>query len=169
LSEYSAYIFPLISGVVIALVTQIVAHYFSEKSLKAQQANALQIARTQLYHEDRKDAVLKLDELIKKNYKTYPVFRNAVNTFLDSSSGLFLPVALKRELRKQLLELDAFLQEKEFEIYGEPEEDPHAEEEYESWFSDLSPDEQLDVEIEQKLESVKGNMRDKIQKHMSDE
>jgi hypothetical protein len=78
-------------------------------------------------------------------------------------------MALKQELRRQLLELDSFLQARELEIYGEPEENSHAEEEYESWFNDLSPDEQLDVEIERRLESLKGNMISKIQQHMSDQ
>lgn len=35
----------------------------------------------QLYHEDRKDAIVKLDELIKKSYRTYPQFRDTVNAF----------------------------------------------------------------------------------------
>ena len=81
LSEYSPYILPLISGVVIAIVTQIIAHYFSEKSLKAQQENALKIARMQLYHEDRKDALVKLDELLKTSYKTFSDFRIAITSF----------------------------------------------------------------------------------------
>lgn len=125
--------------------------------------------RIQSYHEDRKDAIVKLDELIKRNYRTYPQFRNAVNEFLDSSSGLFLPAILKTELRGQLIAIDGYLQERQFEIYGEPDEDPNAEEEYKSWFNDLSPDQQLDIEIERRLSALKSAMTRKIEEHITDE
>jgi hypothetical protein len=167
LSEYNPYVFPLISGVVIAIVTQIVAHYFSEKSLKAQQENSLKIVRMQLYHEDRKDALVNLDELLKSSYKTFPVFRNTILAFLDGSKGLFLPEKLREELKKEIDSIDAFLVEKEIELYGEPP-DVGDEGDYEGWFADLSPEEQADVEVTDRLSKLKGVMRDKIKKHVSE-
>lgn len=167
LSEYSSYILPLISGVTIAVVTQIIAHYFSKKSLEAQRENSLKIVRMQLYHEDRKDALVKLDELLKRNYDTYPQFRDAVKAFLDGSSGIFLPNRLRNELKSELSSLDDFLSEKEIELRGPPPEYPP--EEYEAWFEDLSPDEQLDIEVENRLSTLKDTMRSKIKNHVSDE
>lgn len=166
MSEYNPYVFPLISGVVIAIVTQIVAHYFSEKSLKAQQENSLKIVRMQLYHEDRKDALVKLDDLLKSGYKTFPDFRNTVLAFLDGSKGLFLPQRLREELKKEIDDIDAFLTEKQIELYGEP--DVGEGDEYEAWFAGLSPEEQADVEVTDRLSRLKGVMRDKIKKHVSE-
>jgi hypothetical protein len=170
LSDYSIYIFPLISaltsGVAIAIITQIVAHHYSEKSLKAQRELSLTVARMQLYHEDRKDALVKLDELLKQGYKSFREFRNTVTVFLDGSTGLFLPERLRDELKKEIDDIDSFLTEKEIEIYGwEP---PSDEGEYEAWFEDLSPEEQLDVEVKDRLSKLKGVMRDKIKKHVSE-
>lgn len=165
--DYSLYIFPLISGVVIAIVTQIVAHYFSEKSLKAQRELSLRVARMQLYHEDRKDALVKLDELLKQGYKTFPDFRNAITAFLDGSIGLFLPEKLREELKKEIDDIDAFLTDKQIEIYGWEPEQPD-EGEYEAWYEDLSPEEQIDVDVVDRLSKLKGAMRDKIKKHISE-
>ena len=167
MSEYSPYIFPLISGVAIAIVTQIVAHYFSEKSLKAQRELGLRIARMQLHHEDRKDALVKLDELLKQGYKSFRDFRNTVTVFLDGSTGLFLPEKLREELKKEIDDIDAFLTEKQIEIYGR-DPDKYDEGEYEAWFKDLSPEEQVDVEVKDRLSKLKGVMRDKIKKHVSE-
>ncbi|MGB8780913.1 MAG: hypothetical protein WCD81_09745 [Candidatus Bathyarchaeia archaeon] len=167
MSDYSLYIFPLISGVVIAIVTQIIAHYFSEKSLKTQRELSLTITRMQLYHEDRKDALVKLDELLKQGYKSFPDFRNAVTVFLDGSTGLFLPEKLREELKKEIDDIDTFLTEKQIEIYGEPP-DLGEEDEYEEWFADLPPEDQANIEITDRLSKLKGVMRDKIKKHISE-
>ncbi len=166
MSEYGPYILPIISGIAIAIVTQVVAHYFSKKSLEAQRENSLKITRMQLYHEDRKEALVKLDELLKKTYGTFPQFRDAISSFLDGSIGLFLPAGLRNELRKEVDDIDRFLLRKEIEIQGEPEYD---QDEYEAWFADLSPEEQLDVEVRDRLSRLKENMRSKMEKHLSDE
>ena len=81
--DYSPFIIPIASGILIAVVTQSIAFYYSKKSLEAQRENSLKIVRMQLYHEEKKEALLKLDELLKKNYKTFYDFKNAVNDFLD--------------------------------------------------------------------------------------
>jgi len=130
-ADYSIYIFPLVTGITIAIVTQIIAHYFSKKNLETQRdfdkknletqrEYSIKLAKMQLYHEDRKQAIVKLNDLIKKTYKSYPEFRDAVNSFLDDSSGLFLSEGMREELKKELNDVDTFLQERQSEIYGEP-------------------------------------------------
>ena len=106
--EYGEFALGLISGLIIAIITQIVAHYFSKKSLDAQQEHSLRIAKMQLYHEDRKNALIKLDELFKKCYKTFSEFRNTISTFLNGSLGLFLPDKLRGELKKEIKTLTNF-------------------------------------------------------------
>lgn len=100
--EYGEYALGLVSGLIIAIITQIIAHYFSKKSLETQQEHNLRIAKMQLYHEDRKNALVKLDELLKKGYKTFSDFRNTLSTFLNGSLGLFLPDRLRENLKKEI-------------------------------------------------------------------
>jgi hypothetical protein len=99
--DFTPFIIPISSGVVIALVTQSVAYYYSKKSLEAQRENSLKIARMQLYHEETKEALVRLDELLKKSYKTFPDFKKTVNEFLDGSAGIFLPKKLRLDLKKK--------------------------------------------------------------------
>ena len=165
--EYGDYALGIISGITIAIITQIIAHYFSKKSLEAQQEHSLRIAKMQLYHEDRKDALIKLDELLKKGYKNFSEFRNTIITFLDGSTGLFLPDKLRRELKNEVEDIDSFLLKKQIEIYGEPPD--YEPEDYEAWFEDLSPEERVDVEVKDRLSRLKNSMRDKIKKHVSEE
>jgi hypothetical protein len=167
LAEYDVYIFPLLAGITIAVVTQIVSYLLSKKNLDAQREHSLKLARMQLYHEDRKEALVKLDELLKKTYKTYSEFRDAVNAFLDGSSAIFLNDKLRKDLKKELYDIDAFLTEKELEFFGPPPEQD--EQDYGDWFESLSPDQQIDVEVENRLTSLKGTMRDRIKKHVSEE
>jgi len=169
--EYSEFILGLLSGVIIAIVTQIIAHYFSKKSLEVQQEHNLRIAKMQLYHEDRKDALIKLDELLKKGYETFSDFRNTINTFLNGSLGLFLPDKLREGLKKEIQDIDQFLFEKEIEIFGEPEPPEEFPEEYEheAWLASISPVERVDVEVRDRLSRLKGSMRDKIKKYISEE
>ena len=164
--EYGELALGLISGLVIAIITQIIGHYFSKKSLEAQQEHSLRIAKMQLYHEDKKNALIKLDELLKKYYKSFPQFRNAITTFLDGSLGLFLPHKLREELRKEVRDIDSFLLEKEIDLYGEP--SGYGEDEHEAWFESLSPEERVDVEVRDRLSKLKGSMRDKIKKYISE-
>lgn len=166
--EYSEYALGLISGLTIAIITQIIAHYFSKKSLEAQQEHSLRIVKMQLYHEDRKNALIKLDELLKKGYKTFSEFRNTITTFLDGSLGLFLPDKLREELKKEVQDIDQFLLEKQIDLYGEPPEWSEPDDS-EAWFESLTPEERVDVEVTDRLRKLKGLMRDKIKKHISEE
>lgn len=167
--EYGEFALGLISGLIIAIITQIVAHYFSKKSLDAQQEHSLRIAKMQLYHEDRKNALIKLDELFKKGYKTFSEFRNTISTFLNGSLGLFLPDKLRGELKKEIQDIDQFLLEKQIDLYGGPPEEWFEEDDYEAWFESLSPEERVDIEVRDRLSKLKGSMRNKIKKHISEE
>ena len=166
--EYGEYALGLISGLIIAIITQIIAHYFSKKSLEAQQEHSLRVAKMQLYHEDRKNALVKLDELLKKGYKSFSEFRNTISTFLNGSLGLFLPDKLREELKKEIQDIDQFLFEKQIDLYGEPPEE-YFEDDYEAWFESLSPEERVDVEVRDRLSKLKGSMRNRITKHISEE
>jgi uncharacterized membrane-anchored protein YhcB (DUF1043 family) len=169
--EFSEFALGLISGLIISIITQIIAHYFSKKSLEAQQEYSLRIAKMQLYHEDTKNALNKLDELLKKNYNSFMEFRDDTRTFLDGSFGLFLPDKLKEELKKEMQDIDQFLFDKEIELYGEPSEEwlQTSQNDYEAWFESLSPKERVDEEVKERLSSLKSSMRKKIEKYISTE
>lgn len=128
----------------------------------------MKLAKMQLYHEDRKQAIIKLNDLIKKTYKTYPEFRIAINAFLDDSSGLFLPESMREELKKELTDIDAFLENEQYNIYGPPPDYPNAEEEYDAWIADMPPDKKLDMDLDDKLCKLKSNMLNKIKKQVSE-
>lgn len=150
--DYGIYIFPIISavvsGVVIALVTQIVAYRYAKKNLAEQSKNNLKVVRMQLFHADRKEAILRLDDLLKKEYKTYPDFEKALKEFLDGGSGLFLPEVLKQELKREMSETDKLVRKFELDMYGEPPDvDDRDDESYDNWFENLPPWEKLDIKI----------------------
>lgn len=175
LAEYDVYILPIVTGavtgVIVAIVTQIIAHYFSKKTLAVQTEHSLKLARMQLYHQDRKEAIIKLDALLKAPYKSFRNFRDAVNSFLDGSTGLFLPKPLKKSLSKQLSEINSLLVIGEAEIHGEPEEEDPDEgaRDYYEWIDNLSDEEKLDMAITERLSTLKSTMREKIEKYISEE
>ena len=152
------------------IVSQFIGHYFARKNLKAQQEHSERIAKLQLFHEDKKKALVELDGLLKKGYKTFPDFRQSIESFLDGSSGIFIPDKLRKELKKEMRDIDDFLFDKIQEIYGqyEPDYPPDEEEDYEAWAQDY-PEEALDAEVRQRLGGLKGSMRDKIKKYISEE
>lgn len=187
--DYSIYILPILSGVIIAIitavVTQVIAYHFAKKNLalqcenslkltkmqndnslnlmKAQYENSLKLATLELYHGDRKDAILKLDEILKKEYKNYPEFENTLNEYLDGSSGLFLPQALRQSLKQETDEVDKLVSELDLEMNGPP---PEYDDE---WFEELPRWEQLDQEIKDKLRSIRPTLREKIRRYISGE
>lgn len=175
--EINDFLLGLFSGGVLIIISQVIGHYFARRNLKAQQEHSEKVvkmqqehservAKMQLFHEDKKKALMELDEVLKKSYKTFPDFKKGVESFLDGSSGIFLPEKLCKELKKELQSIDAFMWEKLEDIYGPPpEEEP---DDYEAW-AEAYPEDALDAEIRSRLMGLKGSMRDKIKKYISEE
>jgi len=126
----------------------------------------------QLYHEDRKKAVIELHELLKVSYKTFGDFKKAAMTFLDGKQALFLPTRLRSELKGEVLKLDSFLTKRLFEIgyYQEPPEEyfEDAQAEAAAW-AEAFPKQALDAEIRERLSGFKSSMSDIIKKYLSEE
>jgi hypothetical protein len=165
--EYGDFLLGLLSGIVLTIIGQVIGYYFTRKSLKTQQEHSERIFKMQLYQEDKKKALIELDELLKKRYKTFPEFKKSLESFLDGSSGIFLPDKLRVELRKEVLNIDAFLHAKMEELYGSEPEPEYPD--YEDWIEALSPEEEVDMEVEQRLSGLKDSMRQKIRKYVSEE
>lgn len=163
--EYADFILGLLSGIVLTIIGQFIGYYFTKRSLKAQQEHSERIAKIQLYHEDKKKALIELDELVKKKYKTFPKFRETIESFLNGSSGLFLPDKLRRGLIEQIRGIDALIYGRTVEIYGPEPEYP----DYEDWVQAYSPEQVLEMEVQSRLKGLKGSMRDKIRKYTSGE
>lgn len=167
--EYIDFALGLISGIILAIISQIIGHYFSRRNLEAQQEHSLKVAKMQLYHEDRKNALVKLDELLKKGYKSFSEFRSTITTFLEGSLGIFLPEKLRMDLKKEMKDIDQFLYEKQIEIEGPPPDYDSYIDDREAWFKSLNPYERVDVEVKDRLSRLKSSMRDKIKKQVSEE
>jgi len=170
--EYIDFALGLISGIFLAIISQIIGHYFSRRNLKAQQEHSLKVIKMQLYHEDRKKALIELDELLKTSYKTFDDFKKAAMAFLDGKQALFLPRKLRSELRGEVLKLDGFLLNRLIEL-GHYEEPPEGfvedwEAESAAW-AEAFPEEALDAEVRERLSGLKSSMRDKIKKYISEE
>jgi len=163
--EYGDFLLGLFSGIVLTIIGQVIGYYFTRKSLKAQQEHSERIFKMQLYQEDKKKALIELDELLKKRYKTFPDFKKSLESFLDGSSSMFLPDKLREELRKEMQNIDAFLYAKMEELYGTEPEYP----DYEDWIQDISPEEEVDMEVRQRLSGLKDSMRREIRKYVSEE
>jgi len=163
--EYVEFLLGWLSGIISSVIAQIIGHYLSKKNLKAQQEHGERILRMQLYREDKKKALIELDELLKKRYKTFRDFKNAVESFLDGSSAIFLPDNLRKELKNEVSSVDAFIYSKEKE-FGMIPDYPN---DWEDWVRDIDPIEELKEEIESRLGSLKFSMRSKIRKHVSEE
>lgn len=164
--EYADFLLGLLSGSVLAIITQIIGHYFTRKNLEAQQEHSKMILKMQLFHGDRKKAVIELDGLLRKSYKSLRDFSNTIKAFLEGTSSIFIPISLRNELKKELQDIWNFLYDKQIEIYGsEPEYPP---DDYEAW-AEVFPEKALDFEIKDRLKNLKGSMRDKIKKYISEE
>lgn len=159
---------PWILAIIVALITQLIAYYFAKKNLEAQQEHGLKTLKLQLFHEDRKKALIELNELLMKWYKTYPEFARKIRYFLNGKSGIFLPKKLRKELEKEIHDIDDFLSRKELELYGRPPEPESYLNDYEKWI-EVSPEEEVDMEIKSRLGGLKRSMRDKIRKYASEE
>lgn len=158
----------LLSGGVLVIVSQLIGHYFARKNLKTQQEHSLRIVKMQLFHEDKKKTLVELDGLLKKGYKTFRDFRDTLEPFLNSSSGIFLPNKLRKELKKEIRDIDQFLYDKRVELYGYEPEYPEDPEDYKAW-AKAYPEEALHNEIWNRLRGLKGSMREKIKKYVSEE
>ena len=164
--EYVDFLLGLFSGAFLAIITQIIGYYFAKKNLKAQQEHSERILKVQLFHEDRKKALIELDGILKKGYKTLNEFSRSVESFLDGDLGIFIPAKLRNELKKELQDIWNFLYSKQIDMYGpEPE---YEEEDYETW-AEAFPEEALDAEITERLSKLKGSMRSKIKEYISEE
>lgn len=163
--EYAEFLLGWLSGIISSVIAQIIGHYLSKKNLKAQQEHSERILRMQLYREDKKKALIKLDELLKKPYKTFRDFKNAIESFLDGSSAIFLTDKLRKELKNEVSSISAFIysKEKEFGLI------PDYPDDYEDWIEELDPLQELDEEIKSRLRNLKSSMRSKIRKHVSEE
>ncbi len=106
-----------------------------------QNENSLKLTALELYHEDRKEAILKIDEILKKGFKNFPDFEKELKEFLDSGSGLFLPQALRQSLKQEADEVHKLVTEFDVELNGpQPECD-------DEWFEELPPWEEMANEI----------------------
>ena len=77
---------------------------------------------------------------------------------------MFLTSGLREALKKEIDDISSFLYEKQIEIYGEQ---PEPDYDYYDWIA--TPEEEVDNEVKNRLSSLKGNMRDKIKAHISEE
>lgn len=157
---------PWILAIFVAVFTQLIAYYFSKKNLEAQLEHNSKTLKMQLFHEDRKKALIELNELLMKWYKTYPEFTRKIRYFLNGKSGIFLPEKLRKELEKEMQDIDDSLKLKELELY-EPEPEDYLDD-YERWI-EVSPEEEVDMELKSRLGGLKRSMRDKIKKYASEE
>jgi hypothetical protein len=152
-------------GIFSLIIAEVIGYLFTKRNMKAEHEYSERMLRAQQYQEDKKKALVEMDELLRKKYDTFQNFEKAVETFLDGSSGIFLPEKLKEELRNEVREVSVFLSKKIEEVYGPTPEIP---DDYEDWIEDISPDEEIDVALETRLRNLKSEMRGKIRKYVSD-
>jgi len=163
--EYFELLLGWFLGIASLIIAEVIGYLFTKKNMKIEHEYSERMLKTQLYQEDKKKALVELDELLRKKYDTFRNFEKAVESFLDGSSGIFLPERLKEELRNEVRSVSAFLSEKLEELYGPPPEPP---DDYEDWIEDLSPEEEIDAELETRLKGLKSQMREKIRKYVSE-
>jgi len=143
----------------------VIGYLFIKKNMKAEREHSEKMFRMQLYQEDKKKALIELDELLEKMYNTVQDFQKAVESYLDGSSGIFVPEKLKEELRQEIRSVNAFPSERLEEMHGvEPEPD-----DYDDWAEAISPEEELDQEVETRLRGLKSQMIERIRKYVSEE
>jgi hypothetical protein len=163
--EYFEFLLGWFLGIVSLIIAEVMGYLFTKRNMKAEHEYSERMLRAQLYQEDKKRALVELDELLRKKYDTFQVFERAVESFLNGSSGIFLPEKLKEELRNEVRSVSAFLSKKLEELYGPAPEIP---DDYPDWIKALSPEEEIDVELEARLKGLKSQMRGKIRKYVSE-
>lgn len=163
--EYLEFILGWLLGVVSSIIAQVLGHYLSKRSLKIQQEHSEKMLRLQLYREEKKKALVELDELLKKRYKSFSDFKNAAYAFLDGSLAIFLPIKLREDLKKEVQNVDDFIYQREIDI-GMRQEYP---EEWEEWVQEYDPIEELKKDLGTRLKGLKSSMRNRIRKYFSEE
>lgn len=163
--EYFEFLLGWFLGIASLVIAEVIGYLFTKKNMKAEHEHSEKMFRIQLYQEDKKKALIELDELLKKKYNTFRDFQASVESYLDGSSGMFVPENLKEDLRQEIRSVNDFMAEKIEQIYGpEPELD-----DYDDWAEDISPEEELDQGTETRLRGLRTNMREKIRKYVSEE
>jgi hypothetical protein len=163
--EYFEFLLGWFLGIVSLIIAEVIGYLFTKRNMKTEHEYSERMLRTQLYQEDKKKALVELDEMLRKKYNTFQDFEKAVESFLDGSSGIFLPEKLKEELRNEVRGVSAFLSKKIEEFYGPTPEIP---DDYEDWIEAVSPDEEIDAEVEARLRGLKSKMRGNIRKYVSE-
>jgi len=67
--EYLELVLGWLLGIFSLVIAEIIRDYFAKRNLETQQEYNLKALKMQLYHEDRKRALIELDELLKLTTK----------------------------------------------------------------------------------------------------
>ena len=164
-TEYFEFLLGWFLGIVSLIIAEVIGYLFTKRNMKAEHEYSERMLKAQQFQEDKKKALVELDELLRKRYDTFQNFEKTVESFLDGSSGIFLPEKLKQELKNEVQDVSSFLSKKIEEFYGTEPEPP---DDYEDWAEALSPDEEIEAELEARLKGLKSKMRGKIKRYVSE-
>ncbi|WGM89556.1 MAG: hypothetical protein NUK63_00060 [Candidatus Bathyarchaeum tardum] len=160
----------MVSASLVAIITQVIAYYFTKKSLERQQEHSLKVMKMQLFHEDKKKALIKLDELLNADYPSFSKFTQNIRDYLKSSESIFIPLELRKKLSNRISDINSFLLKRDLEFHGVTEEElaNNDQEMYEDWAKEF-PEYQYDNKIRDRLSELTTSIRDEIKKYVSEE
>jgi hypothetical protein len=149
-------------GLAASLLTLAMTRWSTLKTIKSAQEGL----RTQLLYDEKKKALRQLRELVDQKYKTYPEFKTAIFSFLDSFEADFLPPELKVSIRLKINELDKFLIDSGLAPPPPPEEDYYSwREAYEEDLKSLPYYEKAELEFDERFGTIKTEVKDLISEH----
>lgn len=155
-----------ISGLLVSVIVSYLQFWFSKKTLGIELAQNEKNLKLQLLHDDRNKALSELFKIIDKQYKSYFDFEKAIETFLASLSGAFIPSETAKFVRGEFLKIGGKLAS-----IGPPElseaEEEHWEKEFEEYYKRLPEEERVELEVKNMTQAFKANLKERIRKHIS--
>ena len=117
--------------------------------------------KLQLIHDDRNKALAELFKIIDREYKSYFDFESAVECFLDSLSGAFIPSEIAKDIRGEFLKIDGKL-----ESIGPPEmseaEEEHWEKQFEEYYKKLPYENKVEMDVKNMTQAFKLRIKERI-------
>jgi hypothetical protein len=154
------------SGLLVSVIVSYVQFWFSKKTLSMEIEQNEKNLKLQLLHDDRNKALAELFKIIDREYKSYFDFQSAVESFLGSLSGAFIPSEIAKDIRGEFLKIGGKL-----DSIGPPKpseaEEEHWEKQFEKYYQSLPYEDRVGMEVKNMTQAFKSKIKERIRENIN--
>jgi len=154
------------SGLLVSIVVSYVQFWLSKKTLTLEMEQNEKNLKLQLLHDDRNKALAELFKIIDTEYKSYFDFEKAVETFLGSLSGAFIPSEIAKDIRGEFLKIGGKLDSIGPPPMSEAEEE-HWEKQFEEYYESLPAEDRVEMEVKNMTQAFKSKIKERIKENIN--